>query len=220
MSKEVLHVGRKSFMAYVRSAIGTAVWLAIWGAGSIFAAFNGYSGVGLLGAGVCLLVAARGVYNLFYLRTMRWELDEEGLRVRWGILPWARSDYHYPYETIFEAYYTFGFFAKLLGYGDAVIRRTEGLTSAEEFSHMHDPGASTRVINEKIKELRQVRRGGAAIVTGANKSEVEQLAELAKLKSEGAISGDDFERMKAKIVGSAGPMPDGLPRPDAGARVH
>ena len=34
-----------------------------------------------------------------------------------GVLPWRKTDFFHPYDTIFESFYTFGFFAKVFGYG-------------------------------------------------------------------------------------------------------
>ena len=82
-------------------------------------------------AGFGLLSAARGVYNLVYLRTIEWIITDEELRVESGLLPWMKRSCGHPYETILEAYFNFGSCAKMFGYGTCFIRRAEGNTSAD-----------------------------------------------------------------------------------------
>lgn len=206
MSSQVIHVARKSFMAYVRSAMGTTFWFVLWVIAAAVAFGFDHPIAGAILVGIGLLVVAKGVYNLFYLSTMKWVLTAEAVTVKWGILPWARTDFGHPYETIFEAYYTFGFFAKIFGYGTLVMRRTEGNTTAQTMSHMANPGVISVFINDKIKELRKAQKSPMAVtVTNPEaKSAVEQLAELAKLRESGAITAEDYEIMKARIVGGHG----------------
>jgi uncharacterized membrane protein YdbT with pleckstrin-like domain len=203
MSEQVIHVARKSFMAYVLSAIRTTFWFVLWAIGAAVAFGFDHPIVGTILLGICLLVVANGVYNLIYLRTMKWVLTDEAVTVKFGILPWARTEFAHPYETIFEAFYTFGFFAKIFGYGELVIRRTEGNTTAETMSHMANPGVISAFINKKVKELRKAQKAPMSVtVAGAEaKSAVEQLAELARLRESGAITAEDYEIMKARIVG-------------------
>jgi hypothetical protein len=207
MSNPVIHVARKGFIAYVLSAMVTTFWFLLWATASTVAFVFDHPIVGTIGIGLCLWAVARGIYNLFYLRTMKWVLTDEAVTIKWGILPWARTDFGHPYETIFEAYYTFGFFAKIFGYGTLVMRRTEGNTTAETMSHMANPGVISTFINNKIKELRKAQKSPMAIaVTGSeSKSAVEQLAELARLRESGAITAEDYEIMKARIVGGQTP---------------
>lgn len=204
MSEKVLHVGKKSIVAYIRSAVATFIWLMIFGGGTFAAAFGGAPLFAVIGVGACLLIAAKGVYNLVYLKTVRWVLTEEGVRVTSGLLPWRKTSFNNPYETIFESFYEFGFFAKLFGYGTVTLRRTEGLTTAQSFLMMDAPGKITNRINGKLKELRQAQKPAVAappVVVQTARSEVQELAELVKLKAAGDISAEDFELMKNKILG-------------------
>jgi uncharacterized membrane protein YdbT with pleckstrin-like domain len=160
--------------------------------------FSGHPGWGVLLAGVALLFSASGIYNLLYLRTIEWIITDEEMRVKSGILPWRKRSFDHPYETIFEAYFNFGFFAKIFGYGTCVIRRTEGNTTAETESYMHDAKKITGLINARVKELRKAQR--PATLAPTTRSAVQELADLAKLKAAGDISVEEFETMKGKIV--------------------
>jgi len=204
MSEQVLHIGRKSLIAYIRSAIGTSIGLLIFGTVAGVAAFNDHPILALFGVGLWLLVLARGIYNLFYIRTFQWIITDEAVQMKQGILPWAKSDWVHPYEIIFEAYYNFGFFAKMFNYGTCHIRRTEGVTSSQSASHMHDAGKISGLINRKVNELRKAQKPP---VLATVRSEVEELADLAKLKSNGDITAADYEAMKNKIIGGEQPSP-------------
>ncbi len=138
------------------------------------------------------------IYSLFYLRTVQWIADDEGVRIREGILPWRKHDLLHPYETIFEAYYEFGFFAKLLGYGTCHIRRTEGITTEISSAQMHRASRITGFINEKLKALRKGQR--APVVAETRPSAAEELTQLARLRENGTLSEDEFETMKRKII--------------------
>jgi hypothetical protein len=99
--------------------------------------FSGHPGWGVLLAGVALLFSASGIYNLFYLRTIEWIITDEEMRVKSGILPWRKRSFGHPYETIFEAYFNFGFFAKKI----------------------------TGLINARVKELRKAQRPATLALT-------------------------------------------------------
>ncbi len=202
MSDQVFLVVRKSFMAYVRSVIGSFFAFLIFAVPTGVAYFYGNLWLAAAGALICVLVLMRGVYKLFYLASVRWIIDDEEVRTVEGILPWAKSDFRNPYETIFEAYYTFGFFAKLFGYGTLCIRRTEGMTTAQSETHMRDVGKASGLINAKIKELRKAQRQTTVTVATGGRSQVEELASLAALKANGDISAGDYEIMKRKIIGN------------------
>jgi len=207
MSEQILHTGRKSFIAYVLSGTGTMFAFLLFGGPALMFGINGYPGWAMLLAFVALLIVASGVYNLFYLSTIRWTITDEGVVVQQGILPWRKRGFDHPYDTIFEAYYNFGFFAKLFGYGTVVIRRTEGITTAESETRMNDAAKMAGLINAKVKELRKAQRPVAvpAAVTPAARSQVQELADLAKLRDAGDISTEEFETMKRRIVGERSP---------------
>jgi hypothetical protein len=148
--------------------------------------------------GIVVYLILLALYRLVYIRSIRWIVTDEGVRIKEGLLPWRKMDYMHPYETIFEAMYSFGFFAKLFRYGTCTIRRTEGITTAIEETHMHNAGKIIGLINSHLKQSRQVAKGGPPV--HATRTEVEELAGLAKLKADGDISPDEYETMKRKII--------------------
>jgi len=204
MQESFVYIGRKSFMAYVMSVLRTAFWAFLFAGPMFWAFFSDRPLLALALAAISLLIAAAGVYNLFYLRTVRWIISQEELRIEEGILPWAKSSFGHPYETIFEAYYQFGFFAKIFGYGTCSIRRTEGNTTGASETRMQDATKITTLINQRVKTYRKAMRPGAVVaapVTSAPaRTQVQELAELAQLKAAGAVTAEEFEVLKRGIV--------------------
>ena len=211
MSDQVLFVCRKSLVAYLRSTIGTILFFLIFATATGLASFY-FDSVWIfaIGAALSLLVLVRGLLDFLYLSSVRWIIGEEDVRIVRGYLPWAKQDFTHPYETIFEAYYTFGFFAKMFGYGTLFIRRTEGVTTAESEPHMREAGKATKLINGKIKELRKAQKQPAITLAAGGRSQVEELAALASMRASGDISDEDYEIMKQRVIGG-GPASVMLP---------
>ncbi len=158
-----------------------------------------------------LFFAFGAIRSFMETKNFTWTLTEEGVDIRSGFFFWQKSHFDLPYDTIFEAYYTFGFFAKMLGYGTCVIRRTEGVTSAYEATFIARPGLIVGEINKRVKELRvQAKQSLLMQMAGpaqpmiapaeTKKSSAEHIRELIALKSEGAINDEEFQTMKRRIV--------------------
>ncbi len=213
MSEEVLCTGRLSFVAYIGSLIGNAIFIGIvnaiffgihWvmidkGASASVVQYLSWAWIGI---NVYLVLMA--IYRLFYLRSIRWIISDDGVRIVAGILPWAKSDMMHPYETIFEAFYEFGFFAKLFRYGTCHIRRTEGVTTEISQEKMHNAARVSALINEKVRELRKQAKAQPVVspVVSTTSSATEELARLGQLRADGTITDEEFEQMKRKIIDS------------------
>ncbi len=210
MSEEIIYTGRKSFVAYISVVIGQIIFLAIingifygidWGMRDAQAPETALRYLSWTWMAVNVYVVVMAIYTLFHIRTIRWIITDEGVRIKGGILPWRQMDMFHPYETIFEAYYAFGFFAKLFKYGECSIRRAEGITTAISESRMHNAAKITGLINEKLKLLRKEARGQTVVAAApAARTDAEELAHLGQLKADGTISAEEFETMKRKII--------------------
>jgi uncharacterized membrane protein YdbT with pleckstrin-like domain len=208
-------IGRKHFLAYLQILLvygflmlpvtAFLIWL------GTTTRFRVPAWLLLILLGIDLLIAFGAFRSFMENKAFTWTLTDEGVDIRRGWLFWQKSHFDLPYDTIFEAYYTFGFFAKILGYGTCVIRRTEGVTSAYEATFIARPGAIVGAINKKVKELRveakQARIMQAiapaplpAFQAETAKSPAEQIRELIALKTEGAITAEEFETMKRRVV--------------------
>jgi len=207
MSENIIYTGRKSFVAYISLIIGRIIFIGVfngvlygvsWGMGEADASETAFRYLSWAWKGINVYLVFRAIYSLFYIRTLQWIITDEGVRIKAGILPWRQTNIFHPYETIFEAYYEFGFFAKLLKYGECSIRRTEGITTAISEIRMHNAAKITGLINEKLKLLRKETKGQA--FAPAAKTDTEELAHLGQLKADGTISAEEFETMKRKII--------------------
>ena len=128
---------RKHFVAYAGEVLITLVLVFIFTA----SASGDDGGVSSFFDLLTFLSIVRGVYRIFYQRTVRWVVSPEGLSVSRGILPWAKHYAFAPYETIFEAGYTKSFFGHFLRYGTVYIRRAEGvLLPGNTFSYILHTG--------------------------------------------------------------------------------
>ncbi len=208
MSDKTIYTGRKSFVAYISAIIGQLIFIGIingvfygiaWGMGEGEAPETALRYLSWAWQGVNVYVVLMAIYSLFYIRTIQWIISDEGVRIKGGILPWRKNDILHPYETIFEAYYEFGFFAKLFRYGECSIRRAEGITTAISEKRMHNAARITGLINEKLQLVRKEIRGKVA-TTPTVRTDTEELAHLGQLKTDGTISMEEFEIMKRKII--------------------
>ncbi len=207
MSEEAVYTGTKSFIAYISIIVGQAIFIGMvnalffgiaYGMGEAQAPEDAYYYLSLAWRGMNVYLGLMAIYNLFFIRTIRWIVTDEGVRIKSGILPWRKNDLFHPYETIFEAFYEFGFFAKLFGYGTCSIRRTEGITTAIAEIRMRNAAKIIGLINERLKLLRKETRGQAP--TPAARTDAEELARLGQLKADGTITAAEFETMKRKVI--------------------
>jgi Short C-terminal domain len=191
---------RKSFVAYIGVVLGSLILVFVLAAIASGTSGGASSFFDLL----VFLAIVRGIYRIFYLRTVRWVVSPEGLSVAQGILPWRKSYLHAPYETIFEAYYLKSFIGHFLHYGTCGIRRAEGVTSQWQEKRMQGSAELAGLINSRLAALRASMKPGpaAAPAIPAQSVGVDSLSDLVRLKASGDITVEEYERMKARIIGS------------------
>lgn len=146
---------------------------------------------------ICLLSLNR----ILDSKKTEWILTKDVLIIKSGFLPWRRSYFEIPIEDVYEAYYEFGFWAKIFGYGHLIVRRTEGDTSVFRTAKMTNCDNMTQRINAEVRDLKrqQMNRGGESNV---NKSHfvADELSKLNDLLLKGVISKDEFLDQKKKIL--------------------
>jgi Short C-terminal domain len=187
---------RKHSVAYVRWAIGTAILVGVPVA--IAAATSG--GLRIAFGVVALLVAGRRLHTFLILRSFRFTVTENDVTTAAGVLPWRKFYVTMPYETIFEAIYQHGVLGHFLHYGSVMVRRSEGMTTAWRETRVRDGHVLARLINDQLAQHRATLKPRTA--TAARADGVESLAELAKLRANGDITREEYELMKAKIIGT------------------
>jgi len=187
-------IGKKHSIVYIRMLLGTAFWVGLLLLLATVKDIRPYSQWVLLLVGLVLLSAA---FRWLELRSIAWVVTAEDVIVQGGWLPWKKYRFDIPINSIFEAYYSIGFWAKLLNYGHCTLRRTEGTTSAFSVTYLARARELTGLINQKVKQYRKRQEQPAVKRAGGD---VDELKDLASLKANGSITGAEYETMKQRII--------------------
>ena len=187
-------IAKKHSIVYIRLLLSTGLVVGFLLLLSIAKDMQPYSRWIFLLAAVVLL---RAVLRWLRLRSIAWAVRAEAVVVKGGWLPWKRYSFDIPIDTLLEAYYSIGFWAKLFNYGHCTIRRTEGTTSSFHERYLTRPQQLVGLINQKVKEFKK-RSGRPGVTQPA--SAVDQLKDLATLKADGSITGAEYEVMKQRII--------------------
>ena len=135
-------------------------------------------------------------------KSTKWILTKEGLIMKSGFLPWTKSNFEVPIENIYEAYYRFGFWAKILGFGHLTIRRTEGTTSQFIATKMTNFKQITAKINSEVRNLKKLAKQVQKISDGSSLSISDELLKLNELLEKSIISEDEFKAQKNRLLNS------------------
>lgn len=208
-------VARKHWIVYLRILLGYGIWFLILLAVFVYAGTvrPGLEYMSAIGIIMIVILAVLAISFFFFVwswmdtKRLTWTAGEEGVTRRCGWMPWQRSSFTYPYDTIFEAYYTDNIVGHYIGSHTITIRRTEGVTSNIVATSMQNAKEIVQRVNQRVKEakaLQHVSPAPVMISEGSNgngsKSQAEQLRELASLKADGTITAEEFDLMKRKIV--------------------
>lgn len=139
------------------------------------------------------------IIKILDYKSTQWTLTESELIIKSGFLPWRRDYLEIPIDTIFEAYYRHNLLSNIFGYGHICVRRTEGVTSGFDESAMINHGEITGKINAMIRDLKEPQTQQITPQTQKS-SNIDELVKLTELHRQGALTDDEFERMKQKII--------------------
>jgi len=187
-------IGKKHSIVYIRMLLGTAFWVGLLLLLATVKDIRPYSQWVLLLVGLVLLSAA---FRWLELMSIAWVVTAEDVIVQGGWLPWKKYRFEIPINSVFEAYYSIGFLAKLLNYGHCTLRRTEGTTSSFSVTYLARARELTGLINQKVKQYRKRQEQPAVKRAGGD---VDELKDLASLKANGSITGAEYETMKQRII--------------------
>jgi len=187
-------IGKKHSIVYIRMLLGTAFWVGLLLLLATVKDIRPYSQWVLLLVGLVLLSAA---FRWLELMSIAWVVTAEDVIVQGGWLPWKKYRFEIPINSVFEAYYSIGFMAKLLNYGHCTLRRTEGTTSSFSVTYLARARELTGLINQKVKQYRKRQEQPAVKRAGGD---VDELKDLASLKANGSITGAEYETMKQRII--------------------
>lgn len=220
MAEDFLTAGeevRMTFRAHWRSGLVGIVLAIVLGVGGFFlgrwidAEFWG-EGVGgvfwggiiglAIGLGIALVGSSGGIIE--WLTTRYWVTNER-LIVRTGFL--TKSGKEIPVDAINSVTVKQGPFERMLGYGDMTVE-SAGKDSLQVFRNVPDPTSVQKAIYD-AREDRTMHLSGASGRTAepAARGRYADLEDLARLRDSGAISDEEFEAEKAKLLGSDGAEP-------------
>ncbi len=142
---------------------------------------------------------AISVMKILKYKSTKWTLTDTDLIIKSGFLPWRKTYFNIPIDTIFEAFYKHDLLSNIFGYGHLYIRRTDGSTSAFGTPTMTKHGEITGKINTMIRELKKPQSQYFASQPQTS-SLADELVKLTELHRQGAITDDEFERMKQRLI--------------------
>lgn len=140
-----------------------------------------------------------GVTKILSNKSTSWTLTDEDLIIRSGFLPWRKIYFEIPKEDIYEAFYSYGFFANIFGFGNLTIRRTEGTTSSFSCSGMTNPKEIVGSINSLVREIKKNPKANFLNIN-SNYSVADELQKLVELKNQGLLNEDEFNAQKRKLI--------------------
>lgn len=139
------------------------------------------------------------VLKILGLKSTKWILTDNELIIKSGFLPWRKTYFDIPIDTIFEAYYRHNLLSNIFGYGYLYIRRTEGLTSGFKEPAMTKHGEIAGKINAMIRDLKK-SQSQHFIPQQQVLSQADELLKLTELHRQGVLSDEEFQQMKQKLI--------------------
>lgn len=208
-------VARKHLIVYLRILLGYGIWFLVLLTAFVYVGTvrPGPEYTTAIGIIMIVILAVLAISFFFFVwswmdtKRFTWTAGEEGVTRRCGWMPWQRSTFTYPYDTIFEAYYTDNIVGHYIGSHTITIRRTEGVTSNIVAASMQNAKEIVQKVNQRVKEAKALQHVSPVpmMVSEApraetGKSQAEQLRDLASLKADGTITDEEFNLMKRKII--------------------
>jgi len=115
----------------------------------------------------------------------------------------AKTGIEIPLDRINTVFFNQSFFERIVRAGDIAIE-SAGENSRQQFSDIYNP---LRVQNEIYRQMesyedRKSDKLGAAVASGGGLSVADEIAKLDELRRSGAITDDEFEARKARLLDS------------------
>lgn len=147
------------------------------------------------------IVAISKILTVLNLASVRWSFNGGELLVTKGFLPWKKTHIQIPIFDIYDSSVSSGFMGHYLNFAHISIRRTEGMTSQLSERNLRSAVFFSGIVNQYVQEYKKEQN-----TTSQNqprKSDVSlELQRLADLKNTGAITQEEFERLKRKLIDS------------------
>lgn len=150
-----------------------------------------------------IIITSSSIMKILFYKSVKWILTKENLIIKFGVLPWKKTHFEVPIENIYEAYYQFGFWGKILDFGHLNIRRTEGSTTNFKATKMTNHKLLTQTINIEIKKLKKLANQEIyKINTTTDFSVSDELFKLNELYEKSVLTKEEFNQQKSKLLQS------------------
>jgi membrane protein YdbS with pleckstrin-like domain len=156
-------------------------------------------------AGLIVLLTVGAILLLWYcLRTLiRWAtshfvVTNERVIHRQGLI--AKNSMEIPLDRIQNVRFHQGVFERMIGAGD-VILESAGEQGTNTFSDIRHPERTQKVIYEHAETFTMRMQGG--VRQDASPSMTQELQRLADLRDRGAITEEEFQAQKARLLGGS-----------------
>ncbi len=158
-----------------------------------------------------VLLLALGFFGVRYAKwaTTNFVLTGDRIISRHGVL--SKSGIEIPLQRVNTVFFKQSVFERMVGAGDLTIE-SAGERGSETFGDIRRPAEVQREIYVQMEENsnRDYRRmgqyvadaQGGAGAAGAGRSVAEELEKLDELRRRGVLDEDEFQRQKAKLLGS------------------
>jgi uncharacterized membrane protein YdbT with pleckstrin-like domain len=161
---------------------------------------------GVLGTVVLIAVLAVGLFILFFycLRTLiswatsHFVVTNERVIHRSGLI--SKTSMEIPLDRIQNVRFHQGVFERVIGAGDILIE-SAGERGDNRFSDIRKPESVQKVIYERAEVFTMRMQGG--VRQEATPSMTQELQRLADLRDRGAITEDEYQAQKAKLLGGS-----------------
>jgi hypothetical protein len=137
------------------------------------------------------------------IASVKWTLTDKQLTISKGVLPWNKVFWQIPIFDIYEAIYNHNIIGYYLGYGQIIIRRTEGVTSSIEGFRLANANSFAKLTNQLAQEQKSLKHSFVAspfVSAPSGKSLIDELQHLADLRKSGDITQAEYDHMKAILM--------------------
>ncbi len=149
-------------------------------------------------------IAIYCLYRIKKNNSVQWILEDEVLTYKSGLFSWNKTNFQIDIDTIYEAYYKFGFFSNLFGYADLFIKRTDGISTTYTEKRMTNAADLISKVNNLISENRKKTKlpnqSNTQINNFYSQNSTDELYRLSELLNKGLINQNEFDEQKTKIL--------------------
>ncbi|MFW0739764.1 hypothetical protein [Flavobacterium sp. T12S277] len=143
------------------------------------------------------------IMNILYLASITWSFNGGELHIIKGVLPWNKTHIQIPIFDIYDSSVSSGFLGHYLNFGHISIRRTEGMTSHLSERYLGRAVCFSGIVNQYVQEYKK-GQNSAKINHGQSSDDIGlELQRLVDFKKSGALTEEEFDLLKKKLIDSS-----------------